>query len=133
MSITTCIPAQAKADFLAGVHQLGDQYKVAFYTAQADLGPDTVAYTSAGEVQGKGYRQGGLALKNPRTWVDRGAGCMTFDSLTIPVATLTVRGFAIFNASKGNKVIFVGDFGAEYTSTEGPFTFNVASDLICLD
>lgn len=133
MSLTTCVPSQAKADFLSGVHQLDDQYKVVFYTAQADLGADTATYTSAGEVSGKGYRQGGMALKNPRVWVDRGAGCLTFDSLTIPVATITVRGFAIINASKGGKVIFVGDYGAEYTSTEGPFTFNVASDLICFD
>jgi hypothetical protein len=133
MGISTCVPSQAKADFLSGVHTLKDQYKVVFYDGTADLGPDTLVYELSGEVTGKGYRPGGLPLSNPRVWIDRGAGCLTFDDMTIKVATLTVRGFTIINASKGNKVIFVGDYGQEYTSTEGPFHFRVATDLITYD
>lgn len=131
--ITTCIPSQAKADFLAGVHQLTDQYKLVLYTSAADLGVDTVTYTNKGEVSGKGYRAGGIPLKNPRVWVDRGAGCLTFDSVTIPVATITARGCAVINASKGGKVVFIGDFGKDYTSTEGPFTVPIAADMITFD
>jgi hypothetical protein len=131
--ITTCVPAQAKADFLAGVHTLKDQYKVVFYTSQADIGPDTSSYTPHGEVSGKGYKQGGLPLHNPRVWVDRGAGCLTFDSVKIPVATITVRGYMVVNASKANKAIFIADFGAEYTSTEGPFNLPIAADMVSFD
>lgn len=131
--IQTCVPNQAKADFLAGVHSLADNYRVVFYTSQAELGPDTLLYSQDGEVSGKGYKTGGLPLDNPRAWVDRGAGCLTFDSVKIPVATITVRGYTIINASKGNKVLFVADFGAEYTSTEGPFNLPIAADMITFD
>ena len=131
--IQTCVPNQAKADFLGGVHSLKDSYKIVFYTSQADLGPDTVSYTPNGEVSGKGYKQGGLPLSNPRVWVDRGSGCMTFDSLKIPTATITVRGYMVVNASKANKAIFIADFGAEYTSTEGPFNLPIAADMITFE
>lgn len=131
--IQTCVPNQAKADFLGGVHSLKDSYKIVFYTSQAELGPETLLYTSDGEVEGKGYKQGGLPLSNPRVWVDRGAGCLTFDSLKIPVSTISVRGYAVINATKGNKVLFVADFGAEYTSTEGPFNLPIAADMITFE
>jgi hypothetical protein len=131
--ITTCIPTQAKLDFLSGVHTPKDQYKVVFYTSSADLGPDTSSYTTQGEVSGKGYKAGGLPLHNPRVWADRGAACLTFDSVKIPVATITVRGFMVINASKANKAVFIADFGQEYTSTEGPFTLPIAADMLCFD
>jgi hypothetical protein len=129
--ITTCIPTSGKTYFLE--RALGDQFMLALYTSQADLGPDTTAYTSANEVRGKGYKPGGLALKNPRVWVDRGAACLTFDSVAIQVATLTARGFLVYNKSRDNRAIFVGDWGGEYTSTEGPFTIPIAADLIVFD
>jgi len=74
MAIKTCIPVQAKLDFLSGVHTLDDQYKLVLYTHAADLGDDDGYYTEQGEAFGKGYRAGGVDLKNPRVWMDRGAG-----------------------------------------------------------
>lgn len=133
MAITTCIPTRAKADFLSGVHTLADTYKLVLYTSDADLDAETTHYTAAGEARGKGYREGGLPLKNPRVWIDNGAGCLTFDSLTIPVATITARGYMVVNASKSNRAIFIADWGAEYTSTEGPFTIRIASDMLVFD
>jgi hypothetical protein len=131
--ITTCVPSSAKSDFLAGVHTLSDTYKIVLYTSQADLGPAATHYEERGEVSGKGYKAGGLPLKNPRVWIDRGAGCLTFDSVSIPVATLTVRGYMVINASKSNRAVFIADFGAEYTSTEGPFNIPIAADMITFD
>jgi len=60
----------AKRDFLTGVHQIGDRYMLALYGAEADLSPRTAFYESKGEVSGKGYRQGGVQLRNPRVWMD---------------------------------------------------------------
>jgi len=131
--IQTCIPAQAKADFLAGVHTLDDQYRIVLYGSSADLDDCCVGYIPQGEVSGKGYRQGGMPLKNPKVWVDRGAGCLTFDSVTLPNSTITARGYMIINASKGNKAICIVDWGAEYTSTEGPFNVRIASDQVVFD
>jgi hypothetical protein len=129
--ITTAIPTVGKTYFLE--RALQDQFMLALYTSEAELGPDTLAYTSAGEVRGKGYKPGGIALKNPKVWVDRGAACLTFDSPTMPVATITARGFMVYNKTRGNIPIFIGDYTAEYTSTEGPFVCRIAADMLVFD
>lgn len=131
--IKTCIPAQAKADFLSGVHNLEDQYKIVLYSGKADLCDTSVFYTDKGEISGKGYRQGGVALKNPKVWVDRGAGALTFDSITLPNATITAHGYMIINASKENRAVCIVDWGADYTSTAGPFNIRIASDQVVFD
>lgn len=133
MAIKTCIPAQTKADFLRGIHTLDDQYKICLYSQKADLCDTDVFYTEKGEVAGKGYRQGGVALKNPRVWVDRGAGALTFDSVTLPNATITAHGYMIINASKENRAVCIVDWGADYTSTAGPFNIRIASDQVVFD
>lgn len=131
--IKTCIPEQAKADFLGGVHSVDDQYKLVLYGSDADLDETTQAYVEQGECSGKGYRQGGVNLQNPRVWVDRGAGCLTWDSLTLPNSTITARGYMIINASKRNKAVCIVDWGGEYASTEGPFNVKIASDAVVFD
>lgn len=131
--LKTCIPAQAKADFLSGIHTLEDQYKIVLYTSDADLDEDCLCYDERGEVEGKGYRKGGMNLHNPKVWIDRGAGCFTWDSLTIPNSTITARGYMICNASKENRTVCIVDWGAEYTSTEGPFSIKIATDAVVFD
>lgn len=133
MPIKTCVPSQAKADFLSGVHTLDDQYKLVLYTSEADLDDCVTSYVKQGEVKGKGYREGGVNLTNPKVWIDRGAGCLTFDSVTLPNSTITARGYMIINASKGNRALCVVDWGAEYTSTEGPFNIRIAADHIVFE
>lgn len=133
MAIKTCVPGQAKADFLSGVHQLEDEYKICLYSSEADLDDCTAIYTKKGECKGKGYRQGGMTLRNPKVWIDRGAGVWTCDSLTLPNSTITARGYMIVNASKENKVLCIVDWGADYVSTEGPFNIRIAVDQIVFD
>jgi hypothetical protein len=131
--IRTCIPAQTKADFLGGVHSTEDQYRIVLYTSAADLDENSSHYAEQGEVEGKGYRKGGVNLHNPKAWVDRGAGCLTWDSVTLPNSTVTARGYMIINASKGNRAVCIVDWGAEYTSTEGPFNIKIAADAVVFD
>jgi hypothetical protein len=126
--ITTGVTCEAKLIFLSAV--LNDQCKLALYTSQASIGPDTKVYTPEGECKGQGYKAGGVPLKGCRVWEDRGSACLTWDSPTLPNASITAAGFAIYDASKGNKVLFVGAYGAEYTSSNGPFTANLANDCI---
>lgn len=131
--IVTCIPVSAKKAFLTGEFQPGDKWMLALYTAGADLGEHCVTYTPAGESRGKGYRAGGVPLRGFKVWTDGCAACLGFDSVTLPNASITARGYLIYNASKGNKVAFVGDWGADFTSTEGPFQINIPADQIIFD
>ena len=131
--IKTCIPVQAKVDFLSGVHTLKDQYRLVLYGSDANLDEYTSNYVPQGEITGKGYARGGLLLENPRAWADNTAGCLTFDSLTIPDSTITARGYMIINSTKANKAVCIVDWGAEYVSTMGQFYVRIATDQIVFD
>lgn len=131
--IKTCIPTQAKIDFLSGNHSLICDYKIVLYTSEANLDEDTMAYTAKGEASGKGYTKGGHPLENPSVWEDRGAACLTFASFVLPNASITARGFMIVNASCNNRVVCIVDWGADYTSTEGDFRIQIAADQIVFD
>jgi hypothetical protein len=110
-----------------------EQFKVALYSVDAYISPSTDFYTSLGEVVGKGYKAGGLPLKNPKVWNDNGVACLTWDSPVIPVSTISANGFMIYCPSRGNKCIFVGDWSGTYSSTEGPFTITIADDQLCIE
>lgn len=110
-----------------------ESFKLALYDSAADIGPHTLAYTDVGEAHGKGYKAGGLALKNARVWEDRGSACLTWDSPVIPVSTISAVGFLIYIPNRANRAIFAGAWNATFTSTEGPFTVNIAADQICID
>jgi hypothetical protein len=43
---------------------LGDQFKIALYTSDANLNVDTTEYTTNGEVSGPGYTAGGMDLES---------------------------------------------------------------------
>ena len=126
--ISSGVPTAAKLLFLSTV--LNDKCKLALYTSQARIGPETAAYTPDGEVRGHGYKPGGVELKGCRVWEDRGSACLTWDSPTLPNASITAAGFMIYNTSKDNTVLFVGSYGQEFTSSNGPFTANLAADTI---
>lgn len=128
--ITHGLCTGAKRDFLAGVHQPGDRYMVALYGEGASLDPSVAAYTSQGEVEGQGYKRGGMVLRNPRSWADDEHGYLTFDAARWTNATLTAYGAMIYNASKGNKAVAVLDFGGAYSSTAGDFLFTPPADAI---
>lgn len=96
-------------------------YKIALYTANADLGPNTTAYTSVGEVTGTGY----TATGKPLTIVPVASGGTTayisFDNVTWSPASFTARGALIYNATTGAAVCVL-DFGSDKTATS---TFTV--------
>lgn len=127
------VTVQGKVSFMSGEFKTKDRWMIALYGAGAHLGPDTDFYTPAGEVECKGYKAGGIALRNCRVWRFKRAACMGWDSLTIPNASIRAHGFLIYNASAENKTVFVGDWGGEYASTEGPFTIPIAADTVIFD
>lgn len=129
--IETGITTAAKVLFLKSV--VNDACKLALYNGMANLGPDTAEYTSDNEVSGAGYTAGGMKLKNCRVESDENGGAyITWDSAEWPKSTLTAGGYMIYDTSKNNTVLFVGGWGADYTSTNGPFKVNIPEKQIML-
>jgi hypothetical protein len=127
--LTTGLTTQAKTVMLSLLAQRN--VKLAIYTGSADIGPDTRKYTPQGEAEGRGYKPGGVKLGNPRVWEDRGSACLTWDSPTLPNATLSGNGYAIYDADTKD-MYFVGSWDGTYSSSEGPFNVRLSSDMISI-
>jgi hypothetical protein len=118
--ITHGIALEAKKALITGVHQPGDDYRIALYSASAKIGPTTKAYTTEGEIKGMGYTAGGVTLKGHRTGIIGKNAFITFDDVVLKSATFAAAGAMIYNASKGNAALIVLSIGSEkhvYNST----------------
>ena len=114
------IALEAKKALITGVHQPGDDYRIALYSASAKIGPTTKAYTTDGEIKGVGYTAGGVTLKGHRTGIIGKNAFITFDDVVLKSATFSAAGAMIYNASKGNAALIVLNIGSEkhvYNST----------------
>lgn len=123
--ITTSIVNSAKREFLEGVHQPDDLYKIALYDSDAMLGPDTFIYSGANEVRTENYVAGGMVLEGYSLTMDSGKAILSFADATWENVSVSARGAMIYNSSKGNKAVAVFDFGEEVTSTNGRFTASI--------
>ena len=124
MSLSQTLTTSFKQQLLQGVHDFDtDTFKVALYTASADLNDTTTAYNvaTAGQVSGTGYTAGGATTTTSVSVTDTTA-FVNFSNV-VWTAALTARGALIYNSSKSNKAVAVLDFGADKTSTT---TFTVA-------
>lgn len=107
-------------------------YKIALYTALANLGPDTLAYTSDGEITGTGYTATGKVLINPTVNNSGQTAYISFNNVTWNPASFTARGALIYNSTTGAAVAVL-DFGNDKTATSTftiTFPANTASDAI---
>jgi len=105
-----------KVEVYEGVHDLlTDTLKIALYTANADLGPQTTIYTTTEEVVGTGYVAGGQVLTGVTVESSGTTAYVNFANVTWNPASFTTRGALIYNASKGNKAIAVLNFGNDKT------------------
>jgi len=112
----------AKVDFMRGVHQPGDEYKIALYGKDANLSPMTETYTPDGEVKAKGYHPGGMTLQGYRCDLDGTTAVMGWEYDPVwKNVTITAYGALIYNASKGNRALAVVEFPSPVTSTNGNF------------
>jgi hypothetical protein len=110
--------ASGNEDFASGSPYT---YKIALYTANADLGPNTTAYTSAGEVVGSGYTATGEALTIIPVASGGTTAYISFNNVTWDPASFTARGALIYNSNTGAAVCVL-DFGSDKTATN---TFTV--------
>ena len=90
-------------------------YKIALYTALADLSSATLVYTSSNEVTGTGYTATGkvLTISQVPTSSDQTA-YISFANVTWNPASFTTRGALIYNSTTGAAVAVL-DFGADKT------------------
>lgn len=130
--IETGITAAAKALFLKTV--VNDSCKIALYGPDAKLGLGTRCYTPDGEVSGLGYTAGGQKLTDCAVVEDDDDGSvyLTWCDVEWPRASVSASGYMIYNTSRNNTALFVGSWGAEYTSTNGPFRVPIPDKQILL-
>jgi hypothetical protein len=131
MAILQTATTSFKVELPQGIHNFGptspDTFKIALYTAAADLGYTTAAYTTSGEVVGSGYTAGGNTLTITVTPVaaNNFAGTPTayfsFANTSWTSSTFTARGALIYNSTEGNKSVAVLDFGADKTVSNDTF------------
>lgn len=131
MTIAQTATTSFKIELAQGIHNFGptspDTFKIALYTAAANLDASTTVYTTSGEVVGAGYTAGGNTLTISVTPVAANnlAGMPTaywsFANTTWSGATFTARGALIYNSTKGNKSVAVLDFGSDKTVSNTTF------------
>jgi|APGre2960657404_1045060.scaffolds.fasta_scaffold19066_3 hypothetical protein len=135
MSIAQTATTSFKVQLLQAVHNFGpaspNTFKVALFTAAANLSASTTAYTAGmtGEVaNGNGYTTGGntLTISVSPTSGNNTASVPTafisFSNTSWTNATFTARGALIYNDSvAGDPSVAVLDFGADKTVTNDTF------------
>lgn len=117
-----------KINLLNGVESFTtDTYKIALYTALADLGPTTTTYTTVGEITGTGYVAGGKPLTNIVPAASDGVAFISFANVTWNPASFTTKGALIYNSATGAAVAVL-DFGSDKTASNTfTVTFPVAT------
>jgi hypothetical protein len=96
-------------------------YKIALYTANADLSASTTVYTTTDEVVGSGYVAGGETLTKVTPSLSGSTAIVTFSNVTWNPASFTTRGALIYNATT-NAAVAVLNFGEDKTAAN---TFTV--------
>jgi len=125
-----------KQELLLGVHDFrvsgGDTFKIALYTAAANLGADTSQYTSVEECTGAGYVAGGVTLTRLGVATGGTTGFASFSNAAFAGVTLTARGALIYNTTPSangasgspltNPAVCVLDFGEDKAVVADTFT-----------
>jgi hypothetical protein len=101
-------------------------YKIALYTANANLNQLTLTYTTTGEVVGTGYTAGGQTLTVIPPQTDDYTAYLSFATVTWNPASFTCRGALIYNSTT-NAAVAVLDFGADKNPTT-TFTITFPTD-----
>jgi hypothetical protein len=123
MAIIQTLTTSFKVEVAQGLHNFttgtGNVFKLALYTANANLGADTTVYTSTGEVSSSGtnYSDGGIVLTNITPSFQGTTSYWSFQNATFTNVTLTTNGALIYNSTNGNRSVAVLNFGVNITKT----------------
>ena len=147
MVIVTGVGTKFIEELPLGIHKLAegapsDIIKVALYGPNAVLNPSLLTYTTTGEVTGGGYTAGGVTqplIIVGKTGSSRAGGVQFGEGSYIQPTTDTsivftggaTRGVLMYNSSQSNRMIFVLDFGANFTPSSGvKITWGVAGVVL---
>ena len=129
MAIVQGLTNSFKSDILqAEQNIITDTLYIALYTADADIGPDTTVYVTAGEITGTGYTAAGNVLSGATIATLDNIVYVNFNSPQWTSATFTVRGALIYNNSKSNKSVCVLNFGSDKTVANQTFTITMPTN-----
>lgn len=110
-------------------------YKIALYSAAANLDYTTTAYTTQNEITGTGYTAGGQALtisQVPTYTPGTSTAFISFANAVWNPASFTCRGALIYNGTT-NAAVAVLDFGNDKTAlTTFTVTFPTASSTTAI-
>jgi hypothetical protein len=131
MTIAQTSTTSFKVELLQAVHNFGpttpNTFKVALYTANADINASTTVYSTTNEVTGTGYTAGGntLVISTSPTSGNNSSNIPTayisFNNTSWTTATFTARAALIYNVTQGNKSVAVLDFGTDKTVSNDTF------------
>lgn len=132
MSILQGATTSFKVELFQAVHNFGptspNTFKVALYTASANINADTTAYSATNEVTGTGYTAGGNTLTisvSPTSGNNSYAiptAYISFENTSWANASFTARAALIYNDSAtGNPSVAVLDFGSDKTVSNDTF------------
>ena len=131
MSILQGATTSFKVELLQAVHNFGpttpNTFKVALYTASADINASTTVYSTTNEVTGSGYTAGGNTLvisTSPTSGNNTGnipTAYISFANTSWTSASFTARGALVYNVTQGNKSVAVLDFGTDKTVSNDTF------------
>ena len=104
-------------NFATGTTQV---YRIALYTANAELNAATLVYTTLNEVVGTGYVAGGNVLTPIVPASSGSTAYVSFDNVSWLASSFLCRGALIYNSTT-NAAVAVLDFGSDKTAS-GTFT-----------
>lgn len=112
-----------KLDLFNGLHQPGDIYQMALYNKPLDV--SVVAYQTANEALGPGYKPGGVTLAGRAASL---VGVVALLGWASPVwlnSSLSASYALIYNYTRERRSVAVIDLGGTFTSSNGPFTVDL--------
>jgi len=115
------VTTRFRLDTLNGVHQPGDEYKLALYTDPTGINAGLVTYTTTNEVSGPGYTAGGITLTNRVSGTTGLSAWASFDDAIWTASTFVTMAGVIYNATRGNKACVAIDFQNSYNVVNGEF------------
>lgn len=108
-----------------------DTFKVALYTSSSTIDENTTVYTTTNEISATGYTAGGAVLSGASVDVDGAGYKINFDPHVFTGSNIVAHKAAIYDVTKGNKVVSVIDFGEDrgVIGTGGQFTVDAVVRL----
>lgn len=122
-----------KKELYQAIHNFDtDTFKIALYTAAADLNAATTVYSNTNELPtANGYVQGGIILTGVTIGSDGYTAYVNFANAAFGAA-VTARCALIYNYSKANRSVAVLDFGSDKTSASFTITMPASTSTTAL-